>query len=101
MPDVKAHEVKHELGLYHFITGRRLGWLSDVLEQCRCGLWVLWEKDAPVSVSELNAEVKRCIKLSQTARTAERLYLADGGYDREGVEVTCPVCGYKEAENES
>ena len=40
------HVITHELtDSDHFIEAQRLSFKTDVLENCHCALWVLWQQD--------------------------------------------------------
>ena len=91
----------------HFLESRRLRFQSDILEQCHCALWVIWEQDyefcdeadIPVSQSELDSKFNALLEMPQCERTKHRQYIADGCYGAEGVDKPCSVCGYHEPDD--
>ena len=92
----------------HYVESRRLQWISDILEQCHCALWVLWEQkyeycdvsEIPVSVKRLSGKLVAFSKMTQSERNAHRKYVADGLYDADGVDHPCPVCGFQAEQQE-
>lgn len=91
-------------GEHRFIEVRRLLWKSDILEQCQCALWVLWETDydfqdsrdtIPISAEKLAQLTKEFTEMSQEERNNRRLYIGDGLYGKEGVDYPCPICGFQ------
>ena len=88
---------------YHFLYARRLEWTSDISENCQCALWTLWEKgyehkrakDIPITKEEIRTQLNKFANMTQEERNDARLYIADGLYEKEGVEIPCPVCGFQ------
>ena len=87
----------------HFIESRRLLFQSDILEQCKCALWVLWEQeydfcesedDIPVSEAELHEKATAFANMNIRERVEKRQYICDGLYGAEGEDEPCSVCGY-------
>lgn len=108
IPDTKpeSNEKRIELGNkpgYHFLTSRRLEWVSDISENCQCALWHLWgikypfgkPEDIPITPEELDVKLQAFAEMSQEERTSHRKYVADGLYHADGVDYPCPVCGYQ------
>ena len=107
------HTIMHELtdsdhsDSDHFIEARRLSFKTDVLENCHCGLWVLWEQhynfcheadDIPVSVDTFREKTNAFQSMTQAERTESRQYITDGLYEAEGVDFPCLVCGFHQPE---
>lgn len=102
--DGETHRVQFPDSEDHFLESSRLWWKSEILENCECALWVLWEmeyehqrklEDVPIS-SEKVAELLETHKnMTQAERIEKRLYIADGLYTETGVEHPCPICGFQ------
>ena len=105
------HIITHELtDSDHFIEARRLPFVTDVMENCHCALWVLWkqdydfchdEADIPVSTDTFREKADAFQSMTQSERTKARLFVADGLYEDTGVDFPCCVCGFQaEEQNE-
>ena len=98
----KTIELGEKTG-YHFLTARRLEWISDISENCQCALWDLWSesykfcdpKDIPISQEAIDKKLKEFVEMTQEERTKHRGVILDGLYHSDGVDHPCPVCGFQ------